>query len=780
MTVSSNTTETFKVVTAKSGRVVVERPVSAAENVFNVGGSTLVLTADNCVVADGKLPSLMDTESSVDAYALLGVLRLAYTSHLLVVTHRVLAATVQAHKIWRVTGVIAVPISAPYPNDLSKAKRELKEKDLAKFLLDQSLLESTLEVANSGHLYYSSSYDLTHSIQHNYFSYQVNPSDTVVDDRYFFNHHLMHPISSLASASTNVPWVYKMICGFVGGIDIPVQHDPTASPLTFTTVLVSRLSTARLGTRYVRRGLDMQGNAANSVEMEQIVFNHDFHSDAGISSFVQLRGSAPLVWSQERDLAYRPEMHLKDFKENADVWGSVEQHLKDLKRQYIGDLSVSGGRDFGQIVCVNLLDDAGFEGALTKAYQSAINRFSDEKVQYEEFPMNKWCRNMDYKNMSILVNRVHQPLVNSQVFVANGDVPFTSQTLAHGNRSRPFKVSKLQTGVTRVSCLDSLDRTNLTCSILALHMLPSQIQSLVNPEFAKPNLKPYYSPVSATQNSSEPIDEATETGLIRSHVQKSKLQLSNLWADSGDAISLLYAGTRALKSDVTRTGSRQKIRGPLDDGLNSLTRYYLNHFSDGKKQDAYDIWSGKVSGRDEIWNTFGGDENPVWADRARSSLRPFLPETGVLGAVVPKPVRDGLEPLLQETRGFVGGVAGASVDALKGSVPVWLLRRGHATSTLKVANASRRGSQAALEGDAQAGNRAGVDKQRRVVSYAGFLASTAKIYAPKKVTNVTEFAMAMLAAMYILAVARLFRVRGSDFVDRPSLDDKALDELALD
>ena len=48
-------------------------------------------------------------------------------------------------------------------------------------------------------------------------------------------------------------------------------------------------------------------------------------------------------------------------------------------------------------------------------------------------------------------------------------------------------------------------------------------------------------------------------------------------ADSGDAISLLYAGTGALKSDVTRTGQRLFIKGPLNDGINSLSRYYLNN-----------------------------------------------------------------------------------------------------------------------------------------------------------------------------------------------------------
>jgi hypothetical protein len=53
--------------------------------------------------------------------------------------------------------------------------------------------------------------------------------------------------------------------------------------------------------------------------------------------------------------------------------------------------------------------------------------------------------------------------------------------------------------------------------------------------------------------------------------------LTCLWADSGDNISLMYAGTGALKADVTRTGKRQFIQGSYADGMNSLTRYYLNN-----------------------------------------------------------------------------------------------------------------------------------------------------------------------------------------------------------
>lgn len=38
-----------------------------------------------------------------------------------------------------------------------------------------------------------------------------------------------------------------------------------------------------------------------------------------------------------------------------------------------------------------------------------------------------------------------------------------------------------------------------------------------------------------------------------------------------------YAGTGALKSGFTRTGKRT-LGGLIDDGVKSITRYYLNNF----------------------------------------------------------------------------------------------------------------------------------------------------------------------------------------------------------
>ena len=46
-----------------------------------------------------------------------------------------------------------------------------------------------------------------------------------------------------------------------------------------------------------------------------------------------------------------------------------------------------------------------------------------------------------------------------------------------------------------------------------------------------------------------------------------------LWADHGDRISSQYAGTLALRRDLTRTGNRT-LGGLLQDAKTALNRYF--------------------------------------------------------------------------------------------------------------------------------------------------------------------------------------------------------------
>ena len=95
-----------------------------------------------------------------------------------------------------------------------------------------------------------------------------------------------------------------------------------------------------------------------------------------------------------------------------------------------------------------------------------------------------------------------------------------------------------QQGIIRTNCVDCLDRTNVVQGMLAEHALKLFAQGL---------------PLALA----EPFKD--------------------LWANNGDAISRIYAGTGALKSGFTRSGKRS-LAGMLDDATKSVQRFAINNF----------------------------------------------------------------------------------------------------------------------------------------------------------------------------------------------------------
>ena len=55
------------------------------------------------------------------------------------------------------------------------------------------------------------------------------------------------------------------------------------------------------------------------------------------------------------------------------------------------------------------------------------------------------------------------------------------------------------------------------------------------------------------------------------------------WTQNADAVSILYSGTPALKTDFTATGKRT-YKGALKDGESAVKRFFLGNFYDNKKQ----------------------------------------------------------------------------------------------------------------------------------------------------------------------------------------------------
>ncbi|KAH9269414.1 hypothetical protein BASA83_008497 [Batrachochytrium salamandrivorans] len=698
----------FRVLQTNDGRTLVENPQRLT--VAGTEPSTMLVVTDAGISVQERTDAMPTSTSAIvsskEIMGVIGFLDLPYGKYLVAVATRMLVATIKSHKIWRIkSGIILAVGSTVYPASIE----DMDDSVLAKYAADTKLCAHIHDILDSGNLYYSTTYDLTHSLQHNHLSKsgRSTTTRTIIDDRYFFNQYMQEALMHAAKPQHDTsPWLCKVIAGFAGSIDIDYVPAPTVTPglslttlmtekpTSYTVTLVSRLNCRRLGTRYACRGLDDHGNVANNVEMEQILFNHDYMRNR-------------LIFF-EQDLSYRPRLLLSEIDKDSS-WVPVKKHYEDLKCQYVSENLSYGHDDHGTVVCVNLLDDTGFEKPLTDNYESTVKRFKDPKLLYESFPVGKWCKKLNYDNMDILLDRVRLRLVNNGCFVAEGDVPgIESCSTLHD--------VKLQTGVARVSCLDSLDRTNLTCSIFARHMVAHQVQQIsLGPHGPRPPL-----PLTGVS----PLEVRDSAAHVRASLSTGIPLLTHLWADSGDAISLLYAGTRALKADVTRTGKRQVFKGSLDDGMNSLTRYYLNNFTDGRKQDAYDIWSGKASMADI--HALVANQGVKQAHRLR---RPLISKNKGLGRILPQSVVDAIEPLLFEIDDFFRRSAG----------------KAHA------------------EGGRH------VDALGTPHSVVGLMVSLVKMYSPSQISSLFDFAVAGWMFVYLFVLVKLFRIKGEHVVNKPRL-----------
>jgi hypothetical protein len=200
--------------------------------------------------------------------------------------------------------------------------------------------------------------------------------------------------------------------------------------------------------------------------------------------------------------------------------------------------------------------------------------------------------------------------------------------------------------------------------------------------------------------------------------------LTCLWADSGDSISLIYAGTGALKADVTRTGKRQFIQGSYADGMNALTRYYLNNFTHGHLQDTYDVVTGKSTVSKML--LLVESEGKQKADRL---AHPLLSRSNFPGNIVPTSVMNIVEPVFFNVREGLRSEKQLQISGTEGS-------------------------------------------SIRVVALL-------KDLAPEKINSVLELVWAMFLFFWIIIFAKLLKIEGRLVVNKPKLtqEDSKLKEL---
>ncbi|KAK8619110.1 hypothetical protein V6N13_133077 [Hibiscus sabdariffa] len=442
-------------------------------------------------------------------FGVVGMLKLVTGSYLFVVTDCKCVGSYLGHPIFKVISLKVLPCSYSAKN--SPAEQKKVENEFCRLL-------KTAERTTG--LYFSYDTTLALSAQRLYDlgdESKMLPLWRQAEPRFLWNSYMLEALVDKKLDPYLLPVVQGSFHNFQATIGKEIVD----------VTLIARRCTRRNGTRMWRRGADPEGHVANFVESEQIVQINGF-----TSSFVQVRGSIPFLWEQIVDLSYKPKFEIVRPEEAPRI---AERHFLDLRKMY------------GSVLAVDLVNKHGGEGRLSETFSNALQPIVSEDLRYQHFDFTKICGHVHFECLSFLYDQAADFLAKNGYFLLN-------------EKSQKMKE---QLGVVRTNCIDCLDRTNITQSMIARKMLELQLRSIG-------------------------VFAAEE--IISSHPNLDG-SFRILWANHGDDISIQYSGTAALKGDIVRSGQR-RVQGVLKDRYISLKRYYLNNFSDGTKQDAIDLLQG--------------------------------------------------------------------------------------------------------------------------------------------------------------------------------------------
>jgi SacI homology domain len=159
----------------------------------------------------------------------------------------------------------------------------------------------------------------------------------------------------------------------------------------FLLTLISRRSVKRPGLRYLRRGVDDDGYTANTVESEQILSDPEWSAEGNVHSFLQLRGSMPLYFSQS-PYSFKPVPVLKY---------SPEVNYEAFRKHFSWALS-----RYGNIQVANLVEKHGNEAIVGDKFQENANKLNNAggiqgtKIGFEWFDFHAVCRGMQAISIS--------------------------------------------------------------------------------------------------------------------------------------------------------------------------------------------------------------------------------------------------------------------------------------------------------------------------------------------------------------------------------------------
>ncbi|XP_046846886.1 polyphosphoinositide phosphatase-like [Xenia sp. Carnegie-2017] len=514
---------------------------------------------------------------NMSAFGVVGFIKFMEGYYIILISKRKKVAQIGGHTVYKIMDTCMVPI----PNETVRSKHRHPS--------ESKYLKAFQNVDLSSNFYFSYTYDVTQTLQYNMLLLNLDCSGCrrfsndkstgfkeekawekraqyyhmvnrrgIPCTKFIWNKHMIKDVENILHSD----WLLYVSHGFVGQCNINVYGRP------IYLTLIARRSNEYAGTRFLKRGSNQLGFVANDVETEQIVHDASTLSfkSGRYTSFVQLRGSVPLFWSQELQHGVVPKPQIQVDRSDPFV-SAAAQHFNSILQRFGSPVIVFN--------LVKKKERKRHEQILGEEYTQIVdylNQFLSprHKIKYIWFDIARYSKN---KNVNIIekLEQFAEQFVQLVGFFHNGPNLYANEIRPHerwlkvgGHKNGQHLVEYSdRTGIVRVNCVDCLDRTNIAQFVVGKHILGLQLYTL----------------------------GVIDKPVVNFECDAVRL-LEDLYDDHGDTLAVQYGGSQLvhrintyLKSAPWTSHSR--------DIYQTVRRYYSGAFTDSEKQQAINLFLGK-------------------------------------------------------------------------------------------------------------------------------------------------------------------------------------------
>ncbi|KAJ7349074.1 polyphosphoinositide phosphatase [Mycena albidolilacea] len=498
-------------------------------------------------------------------FGIAGFIRFTAGWYMILITKRSYVALLGGHYLYHCENTEIVPVC--FNHKIDKPAEE------------QRLMNIFKQVDMSKNFYFSYTYDITSTLQHNLAgSSRSVQGDWPFNDRFAWNFHMMTAAFGNEEHPQLKPyWILPLVHGHVD------QAKLTVLGRVIYVTLIARRSRHYAGARYLKRGVNDEGNVANEVETEQIVSEalttpfyypsrrdlapeQDRRPSPNYTSYVQYRGSIPIYWTQDTtSMSPRPPIEISVVDP---FYTAASRHFDDLFKRYGAPITI--------LNLIKKREPVPRESKLLDEYTQCVeylNQFlpRDKRMDYRPWDMSRAYKEKTQDVISILEDIAEQSLQMTSFF-HSGPEPYSHYLQSEAENSQlPWRSTiSLQNGICRTNCVDCLDRTNAAQFVFGKRALGHQLYALGVVE--NPNL-------------------AFDSDAVN--------MLTEMYHDHGDSIALQYTGS-ALVNRVETYRRMPHWNSHSRDIIENIRRFYTNSLLDADKQTAINLFLGVQSERPVI------------------------------------------------------------------------------------------------------------------------------------------------------------------------------------